>query len=405
MASGKTNGTKNGQVNGVSKWSWKEIEIKTPTGLIVGKDWRNYSTEDDDADVYIALHGWQDNSGTFDAVIPLLRLRNHLRIVAIDLPGHGLSSHCPKGIYSDLSFAIDVMRVARFLNLTDDEALLQANGREPSNSSNGTNYCHKKRKVNLMGHSMGGYLSVYFASLFPELVNTVIVIDILKPLTNKKDDDLSKMAAKSVLSFISLENHLNKADYSEKPYTWNAAVDRLIVGHSKIGKLTRDAAEILLRRGSKIKCNIEDEDGNKMYAFTRDPRLHALFFSRLDVSTVKKYVMNLKCKLYVIKARDGIKLDEDDVTREFIRQYQEVCQEFRFIFVDGDHHVHLCQPENVSPILQRIFSSDTKTLDNVFDSLFSETENGKEGKQILNVDDVVGQTKYRVSSPVARERD
>lgn len=43
----------------------------------------------------IAIHGWQDNAGTWDTLIPLLP--ESISVLAIDLPGHGLSSHYPKG--------------------------------------------------------------------------------------------------------------------------------------------------------------------------------------------------------------------------------------------------------------------------------------------------------------------
>lgn len=43
----------------------------------------------------VAIHGWQDNAGTFDKLIPLLP--SNVAILAIDLPGHGLSSHLPSG--------------------------------------------------------------------------------------------------------------------------------------------------------------------------------------------------------------------------------------------------------------------------------------------------------------------
>ena len=392
----------NGQViNGAMKgssvnWSWKEIEIPTPSGSIRGKDWRNFSSGDDEdynnLEVYIALHGWQDNCGTFDAVIPRLHLKagkSPVRIVAVDLPGHGLSSHYPQGIYTDLSFATDVMRVARFLNLADDACNVNAT-QECSNGTNGS--IRKKKLVNLIGHSMGGYLSIYFASLFPDVVKTVIAIDILKPLTFKCDD-LAISAAKSILSYLSIDSKMNQPEYHDKmtTYSWSDAVDRLIRGHAKIGVLTRDAAEILLKRGAqkvnkKCESNSIPQEG---FVFTRDPRLHGIFFSRLDVTTVKAYVSKMKCNLYVIKARQGMKLDEDDIMRDFIQLYQEVCRDFRYITVDGDHHVHLCQPDNVSPILQKILAGEVKSLDNVFDSLFSSTNGESSSKQeVFRVDDV-----------------
>jgi len=42
----------------------------------------------------VAIHGWQDNSGTFDKLAQLL---SNVAILSIDLPGHGISSHLPLG--------------------------------------------------------------------------------------------------------------------------------------------------------------------------------------------------------------------------------------------------------------------------------------------------------------------
>ena len=41
------------------------------------------------------MHGYMDNAGTFDRLIPLLP--DKFYVVAIDLPGHGFSSHVPYG--------------------------------------------------------------------------------------------------------------------------------------------------------------------------------------------------------------------------------------------------------------------------------------------------------------------
>lgn len=41
----------------------------------------------------MALHGRQDNAGSFDTLIPLLP--DDVSILCLDMPGHGLSSHYP----------------------------------------------------------------------------------------------------------------------------------------------------------------------------------------------------------------------------------------------------------------------------------------------------------------------
>lgn len=47
-----------------------------------------------DTQPIVAIHGWQDNSGTFDNLTQLLP---NVAILCIDLPGHGISSHLPHG--------------------------------------------------------------------------------------------------------------------------------------------------------------------------------------------------------------------------------------------------------------------------------------------------------------------
>lgn len=42
----------------------------------------------------VALHGRQDNAGSFDTLIPLLP--KDVSVLCLDMPGHGLSSHYAK---------------------------------------------------------------------------------------------------------------------------------------------------------------------------------------------------------------------------------------------------------------------------------------------------------------------
>ena len=69
---------------------FKDVKIPVPWGHIAGKEWGSPSGEP-----WIALHGWLDNCGSFDTLLPHFP-ENH-RIIAIDMPGHGFSSHFPEG--------------------------------------------------------------------------------------------------------------------------------------------------------------------------------------------------------------------------------------------------------------------------------------------------------------------
>ena len=55
----------------------------------------------------LGLHGWMDNAGTFDTLAPLLPSTHSL--IAIDFPGHGLSSRKPPGFGSVFTELLSVI--------------------------------------------------------------------------------------------------------------------------------------------------------------------------------------------------------------------------------------------------------------------------------------------------------
>lgn len=106
----------------------------------------------------LALHGWLDNANSF---LPLAEHLDGLDLVAIDLPGHGLSAPRPDGVryhFDDYSF--------------DALAILDALG---------------WRRANLLGHSLGGAVSTLVAAAAPERVRALALIEGLGPLTAPAD--------------------------------------------------------------------------------------------------------------------------------------------------------------------------------------------------------------------------
>ena len=103
----------------------------------------------------LALHGWLDNAASFDALAPLLP---ELRLVALDLTGHGLSEHRPQGVHYHLAdFLPDVLAAADALGW---------------------------RRFALLGHSLGGGLASFMAAVSPERISRVAMIEGLGPPTS-----------------------------------------------------------------------------------------------------------------------------------------------------------------------------------------------------------------------------
>lgn len=103
---------------------WEEFKFEVPWGFIAGK-WYG----DRHRQPVLAFHGWQDNAGTFDRLIPLLP--KTIPVLSIDLPGHGRSSHFPPGIQYHVfwDYIPVVRRIVKYFGW---------------------------EKVKLMGHSLGG---------------------------------------------------------------------------------------------------------------------------------------------------------------------------------------------------------------------------------------------------------
>ena len=60
------------------------------------------------------MHGWLDNCGSFDRLLPYFPKTK--RVICIDIPGHGLSSHYPPGIHR-LFFMVIVYNIYNIMLL------------------------------------------------------------------------------------------------------------------------------------------------------------------------------------------------------------------------------------------------------------------------------------------------
>ncbi|KAJ8953609.1 hypothetical protein NQ318_003033 [Aromia moschata] len=129
---------------------FEEVQIPVPWGHITGKWWGPKYVQP-----IVALHGWQDNCGTFDNLAPLLRDKG-LSVYCIDLPGHGFSSHLPPGqsyyiFWDGVHF---LRRIVKHFNWND---------------------------IIILGHSLGGAIAFLYAAMYPDDVKKYISIDIASP--------------------------------------------------------------------------------------------------------------------------------------------------------------------------------------------------------------------------------
>jgi pimeloyl-ACP methyl ester carboxylesterase len=96
----------------------------------------------------LALHGWLDNAASFLPMAPYLADAD---LVAIDMLGHGASTHIPAGYdYAFVDWLHDILDVLDALGW---------------------------QQAHLLGHSLGGALATVVAAGAPERVLSLALID------------------------------------------------------------------------------------------------------------------------------------------------------------------------------------------------------------------------------------
>ncbi|GFS64652.1 serine hydrolase-like protein [Nephila pilipes] len=296
----------------------KEIKIPIPYGTVAAKAWGK-----ENAYPVLAFHGWLDNCGTFDKLIPLLS--DKFYYIAIDAPGQGRSSHQPPGsVYTDIEMMMHFKRVVEYFEW---------------------------KKFNIIGHSLGGIFALLFSSIFPDLVNKVAVIDVIKP-PSASVDLVPDIKINGLNQLLQIEEKLKK---NPPVYTPESAITRLIKGMH--GEIDEEGAEILLKRGTKI------SDCGKGIVFTRDMRFKPIeFISMRSHDTIEHFMSALRCELLVILATKTHPFyfpEEPETVTRFLDFYAKNIEGFVLEHVEGNHFVHLNNPERVAPIINKFLLAET----------------------------------------------
>ena len=205
-------------------------------------------------------------------------------------------------------------------------------------------------KFALVGHSLGGALCQLFAGTFPELVVSVAVIDIMRPFFRPVEAYPTRLR-KSLESFLDWEYLLTDKEVITPVYGWDEARDRLIKAASS---LTPESADVLLSRGLRPAVK---PDGTEGYVYRRDPRLKISSFLNLTTSHLEAFISRIQCPLMVIKGAQGPKYEGADVHEEARGYFEKTLKDFRYVEVEGNHHVHLNNPERVAVPLNEFLQS------------------------------------------------
>ena len=234
----------------------------------------------------IALHGWLDNANSFARLAPRL---HGLRILAIDMAGHGHSAHRPLGAgYALWDYVYDVLQVAEQMGW---------------------------QRFGLLGHSLGAIVSVVLAGAMPHRVSHLALIDGVLPPTANDEDPAERLG-------MALQAQL---DHENKRKSVHKTLERAIEARMKgVVAVSREAAELLAQRG------LMPVPGG--YTWRSDSRLTLHSPLRLSEAQALAFVRRVACPTRLVVAQEGM-----------LARHTALLEGLPFAveYLPGGHHLHL----------------------------------------------------------------
>ncbi|XP_064544739.1 probable serine hydrolase isoform X2 [Drosophila montana] len=284
--------------------AFSEISIKVPWGHIAGKWYGPQNVQP-----ILGLHGWQDNAGTYDLLVPLLS--PDVAFLSVDLPGHGLSSRLPDGCYYN---SVDNLYVIRLIMKQ-----------------------YKWEKVSLVGHSMSSIICFVFAAVFPDKVDMIIGIDALKPHQRPYPSVIRTMETR--LDEFLREDERNRSKNEPPSYTYDELIERVYIGtfHS----VNKELCKHMLARNIQKSGKYPDK-----YFFCRDRRLKFYNYAIGSQELCVEMAHRITCPYMFIKGSQSSYFEDK-------KYYDEVLEvllkksNFEYLEANGTHHLHMNNPEAI----------------------------------------------------------
>jgi len=275
----------------------EDIRLDIAHGALAAKRWGDASLPP-----LLALHGWLDNAGSFDALAPLLADR--WQVVALDLRGHGRSSHIAPGAWYHYVDYFDDIRAAL-------DALAWP-------------------RASLLGHSLGGTLASLFAAIYPERVEQLLLIEALGPLTRTLDDALPRLRE-------ALDQHASFG--TRRPLRVFASLDDAIAARRAVNDLSEAAARAIVARG------VREVDGGVVWS--SDPRLTLVSPQRYTEDEVLTMLAGIRAPTRLVLA---------DPTTSYLPAAMMDSRasrvaDIRVVRLAGHHHLHLEKAAEVATAL------------------------------------------------------
>ncbi|MCO6010817.1 alpha/beta hydrolase [Actinoallomurus purpureus] len=250
----------------------------------------------------LCLHGWLDNCASFG---PLFERMADVDLVAVDLPGHGLSDPLPAATYPYLD------HVAHLLELA------QVQGWE---------------RFNLIGHSLGGALSTLIAGIHPEKIARLVLIDAIGPLPASATDTPATVA-----------RYLNAylGDHEQPVYRSPAQAAKSRV---QLADMLLDTAERLIER------DLREVPGG--YSWRSDIRLKYPSIRTFSEEQILAFLRNISAPTLLMTA------ERTALTEDRYRARIESVPRLEHVTLPGGHHLHMENADAVAKVIRGFLDAD-----------------------------------------------
>ncbi|MFC4699767.1 alpha/beta fold hydrolase [Glaciecola siphonariae] len=250
------------------------------------------------------IHGYLDNAASFSKLLPLIK---NAHCIAIDLPGHGHSSHRSEDAHYHLTdYVFDVHK------------LIVESGWD---------------SVTLVGHSLGGIICSIYAATFPDYVSQVISIESLGPLTEHEFTSTEQLRA-SMLSRMA----------ADKPVRHPESMAQIIAARMRVSDMTEQDCELILSR------NTEYKEGQLRWR--TDKRLRTKSALRFTPNQALDILQHIQCPYHILLADRGF-----PKIKRLYKHRLSALRKPKFYTFSGGHHVHLDSPEEVAACINRCIES------------------------------------------------
>lgn len=254
----------------------------------------------------LCLHGWLDNANSF---LPLANALPELPLLALDLAGHGHSSHRSADAHYYL-----------FDYVADIATLCRQQGWQ---------------QLMIIGHSMGGMIATVLAASFPELVSKLVLIDSLGLMTTAAEDTASQLR-KAIIS-------RGQSHQKQKPQYRTLA--EAAAARQQQSDFDLVSAMLLTERG----C----EPTAAGFSWRADLKLREVSAFRLSEAQARAVICNLQCPvLALMSAQSPAEI------RQAIQHFKADYPRLELVQCPGGHHLHMTDAVFCANQIRRFVSAE-----------------------------------------------